>query len=143
MTLLLGSVPSLEELQGAPVKSAALFLEGFIKEFATEAALQNVEQCVKGAKVDIQDVESIIDDIKKGDFISAVTRVKSLITEIKDEVATCKEVKGDIADVEKWAAIFEDANLLAKTIVMNVYKNKEWVESKAKDLSTDVKEKHW
>jgi hypothetical protein len=68
-------------------------------------------------------IESGIADLKKGTAISiprGILTLKNVVSEIPDEISTCKSIKADFAALEDWAHVFSSKASITATIAKNM-----------------------
>lgn len=108
---------------GIPASSIARILEGFLYGFVKAENLHGIEGCVhNGRGMEVQ-IESAIADFKKGTAISiprGILTLKNVVSEIPDELETCKSIKADFAAIKDWSHVFSSKASITAAIAKNM-----------------------
>ena len=78
--------------------------------------LSEIEACYTGSEPLVEDVETMIGDLKDMKFIGAIEQLHDLISNFQADTAACHDLSDDLASIEAWAAKFKDIPLLIETV---------------------------
>ena len=67
----------------------------------------------------------------------ALITLKNIVSEIPTEIATCKDISGDIASIEEWANIFTDKTKLIARVTRNLAMHHKAISSDIQSLKSD------
>jgi hypothetical protein len=109
--------------EGMPVSSVAHVIEGFLYGFVQAENLHGIEGCVKNGEGMVTQIESGIADFKKGTAISiprGILTLKNVVSEIPDEIETCKSISADFAALKDWSGKFSSKASISAAIAKNM-----------------------
>ena len=116
--------------------ATADFVAGFVYGMTGDNQLTEIEACFQGGELMYQEIDTGIEDIKKGGWnndTQAALQFGLAILQIPQALNTCENMDQDIAAIESWAQIFTNPEQLAATVSKHALFHK--AELKA-DIST-------
>lgn len=124
----LGPVPQLtQKVAISPKLAEALAItKGVLLGAVKAEGLDNMETCLTGPEIILNDVQIAIKDFKGDNAADTLDGLKHLavaVAEMKDEIAACEGVTGDWAKLAKMVAIFDSpasfAYHVGKDLIVN------------------------
>ena len=132
---------AITKFAGFNVNDVEQFLGGFIKGTIDEDDLTKIQACLVNAESLEAELEKAVADFEKGDItdiIAGVEVIGQMLSELPADLATCKDMQGDLDRIESWAAIFKDPKALAKVLMANVLPNISQIEQDVIKTKNDI-----
>lgn len=144
----LGAVPQLEEKKTiSPQLAEALAItKGVLLGAVKAEGLENIETCLTGPEIILNDVETAIKDFKANNAADTLDGLKHLavaVAEMKDEVEACKGVSGDWAKLTQMVAIFDSPASFAYHVGKDLIVNGEDIFDEVADSITQYENKQY
>ena len=108
------------------VNQAEQLLAGLIYGLIQKDDLAQIQVCLTDAEKVDEELSEAVTDFMKGDvtdIIKGVEMIGTVLQQLPTDLADCQNMQGDIARIEKWAAIFTDPKALVETVTTNLIKN--------------------
>jgi len=99
------------------------FMAGLMYGFTGKNHLDEMHTCMGESKVVLTGAKQILADAEAGHMIKAAKGAKALVSNLKKEVAGCKNMSEEMKAIEAWAEIFAEPKSLFKTMGANYLKN--------------------
>ena len=87
------------------------------------------------------EIETAIADFEAGDIKSIIAGAKligQITAELPIDLADCKDMQGDIARIESWAAIFKNPKALMAALMKNIPENMTNLEQTIMKTTADI-----
>lgn len=93
-----------------------LFAKGFLVEFTKINELKESAACVKSFITDFDHIEKAFDDLKKGDYKSAIPELAAWAASLPADAQKCSSATGELKEVEEYFGQYvkDHSKLVAK-----------------------------
>jgi len=108
--------------------------------------LPEIQKCLTDSAGLEKEISEAIADFEKGDvsdIIAGIQIMVGVVQEFPQDLQDCEGMQGDIARIEKWAAIFTDPKELVETLIMNTIKNHSAVFADVGKIQSDSGAGNW
>jgi len=125
---------------GIPASAVAHIAEGFLYGFIKAENLHGIEGCVKNGEGMATQIESAIADFKKGGAIAysrGIVTLKNVVSEIPDELSTCKSISTDFTALKEWSSVFSSKASITKAITKNMALHHKKITADIGDIKAD------
>jgi len=99
------------------------FMAGLMYGFTGKNHLDEMHTCIGESKVVLTGAKQILADAEAGHMIKAAKGAKALVSDLKTQVAGCKNMSEEMKAIEAWAEMFAEPKSLFKTMGKNYLKN--------------------
>lgn len=127
-------------------EDVAEFIAGIIEGMIGSNDLPEIQKCLTDASGLEKEIAEAIADFEKGDvgdIIAGIQIMVGVVQEFPQDLQNCEGIQGDIARIEKWAAIFEDPQKLVETLITNTIKNHSAVLADVSKIQSDAAANQW
>jgi hypothetical protein len=69
--------------------------------------------------------------------------LKKIVSEIPTEISTCKDITGDLKDIEEWAKVFTDKTKLIARVTRNMALHHKAISNDIKSLKADFSNENY